>query len=85
MSGTDSVAQIRQARCPSVQRHVVGQEMETGKTYPMLFQDYYSAVTSHFTHSGDRELVRGGGGWGGSSAEGLLSGKTHRGSEHFYF
>ena len=29
-----------------------------------LFQDYYSAVTSHFTHSGDRELVgqgRGGG------------------------
>lgn len=22
-----------------------------------LFQDYYSAVTLHFTHSGDRELV----------------------------
>lgn len=23
----------------------------------LLFQDYYSAVTSHFTHSGDRELA----------------------------
>lgn len=33
------------------------QELETGKNLSQLFQDYYSAVTSHFTHCGDRELV----------------------------
>lgn len=43
-----------------------------------LFQDYYSAVTSHFTHSGDRELA------GRRAAKGLCR-KTHTCSEHFLF
>lgn len=36
-----------------------------------LFQDYYSAVTSHFTHSGDRELA------GRRAAKGLCRIHTH--------
>lgn len=45
-------------------------ELETGKNLSQLFQDYYSAVTSHFTHCGDRELV----GW--RTVKGFLL-KTH--------
>lgn len=36
-----------------------GEELVVGRreNLSLLFQDYYSAVTSHFTHSGDRELA----------------------------
>lgn len=38
---------------------LVGEEVGGGdrENLSQLFQDYYSAVTSHFTHSSDRELA----------------------------
>lgn len=70
---------------------LVCQEVGGGdrKNLSQLFQDYYSAVTSHFTHSSDGELA------GRRAAEGLCGEEGEKGrkktkktpscSEHLLF
>lgn len=61
LAGKSSSAQLLEAM----------KEFGAWKNLSQLFQDYYSAVTSHSTHGGDRELVE------QRAAKGLCRGKKH--------